>query len=156
PPLVDAFVDVARVVDALRQIRHADAMPRLGRSDEVVERDVQPRPRLPELLLHPIAVDERIEPLLDRLLVDVLRVLVVAHQEARLEPAEALVAGNDVGTHLLVGRPEVGPAVHVVDGSRQKVARHDDRYAAVASACTSLTGMLFAAASRAQSSNSGV
>ena len=60
-----------------------------------------------ELLLHPVAVGKRIPALLDRPLVDVLRVLVVAHQEA-FEAAEPLVARDDVGGDLLVGVPRCG------------------------------------------------
>jgi hypothetical protein len=37
PPFVHPFVDVAGVPDALCQMRHADAMPRLRGADEVVE-----------------------------------------------------------------------------------------------------------------------
>ena len=59
-----------------------------------------------------------------RLLEHVLRVLVVAHQEARVEAAEPLVAGDDVGADLLVGRAQVRPAVHVVDGGGEEEAAH--------------------------------
>jgi hypothetical protein len=45
--------------------------------------------------------------------------LVVAHDEQRLEAGEALVAGDDVGGNLLVGRAEVRLAVHVVDRRRE-------------------------------------
>ena len=81
--------------------------------------------------------------------------LVVPHQEARLEAAQPLVAGDDVGADLLVGRAQVRPAVDVVDGGGQKETAHG-RYAFIASAWTSFTGRLLAAASFAQSSNSGV
>src|SRR5262245_52586691 len=56
PALVDALVDVAGVVDAARDLGDADAVARLRRADEVVERDVEPLPRLAELLLHPVAI----------------------------------------------------------------------------------------------------
>ena len=134
---------------------HADLVARLRRADEIVERDVEVRPGLAELALHLVAVGQRIEPLVDRLLEHVLRVLVVPHQEARLEAAEPLVARDDVGADLLVRRAQVRAAVHVVDGGGQKETVHG-RYAFIASAWTSFTGRLCAAASFAQSSNSGV
>ena len=124
PPLVNAFVDVARVVEAPRQFGDAGMVTRFGGADEVVERHLEPLPGAAEFLLHPIAVRPRIESGLDRLLVDVLRVLVVAHQKARVEPAQPLVAGDDVGADLLVRRPEVRPAVDVIDGRGQKEALH--------------------------------
>src|SRR5262245_45943659 len=94
PALVDALVDVAGVVAALCQKAGTDVVPGLGRADEIVERHIEPLPRRAELLLHPIAVRDRIEALLDRLLVHVLRVLVVPHQEPRVEAGEPLIAGD--------------------------------------------------------------
>ena len=52
---------------------------------------------------------------------DVLRVFVVPHQEPRVVALQAVVARDDVGRDLLVGRAEVRPAVHVVDGGGEKV-----------------------------------
>src|SRR6185295_8188087 len=68
PAFVDALVDVTRVVNALRDVAGADLVPRLGGADEIVERDVETRPRRPEHLFHLIAVGQRIETLFDRLL----------------------------------------------------------------------------------------
>ncbi len=65
----------------LRHLLHGQPVARLGGADEVVERDVEAAPHRAELALHPVAVRERVQPLLARTLVDVLRVLVVAHQE---------------------------------------------------------------------------
>ena len=45
PALVDAFVDVAGVVDAARQLGDAGPVPRLRRADEVVERESTLSPR---------------------------------------------------------------------------------------------------------------
>src|SRR5207249_10514973 len=56
PPLVNAFVDVARVVDAPRQFGDAGMVTRFGGADEVVERHLEPLPGAAEFLLHPIAV----------------------------------------------------------------------------------------------------
>jgi hypothetical protein len=124
PALVNALVDVAGFVEPLRELGDAGPVPRLGGADEVVERDVEVPPGGGELLLHPIAVGERLEPELDRFLEHVLRVLVVPHQEQRLEAAEPLVASDDVGAHLLVRRPEVRLAVDVIDRRGQKIAAH--------------------------------
>ena len=123
PALVDALVDVAGLVAALGQLLHRGPVPRLRGADEVVEGNSQLRPSLAEHLLHVRAVLQRILARLPGLLVDVLRVLVVAHQEVRVHAARPLVAGDDVGRHLLVGLAEVGPAVHVVDG-RCEVEAH--------------------------------
>ncbi len=119
-----AFVDVAGSGHAADELLHAGPVPRLGRPDEIVERQVQPLPDLEELLRHTVAVRARILAVLARLLVDVLRVLVVAHHEMGLEPGEPLVARDDVGGDLLVRRPEVRTAVHVIDGGSQIKTRH--------------------------------
>src|SRR5439155_25927201 len=44
PTLVDALVDVARRVDALRDLGHAGSVPRLGGACEGVERDAEMPP----------------------------------------------------------------------------------------------------------------
>ena len=119
PAFVVSLVDVAPVVAGLRQLLDRRAMARLGRADEVVERDVELLPDRTKLLFHLVAVFERIHAPFERALVDVLRVLVVAHQEMRLAPRETLVAGDDVGGDLLVRRAEVRAAVDVVDGCRE-------------------------------------
>src|SRR5262245_25970484 len=158
--VVHPLVDIAELVDAARDLSDAGAVARLRCADEVVERNIKAFPRLAELLLHPVAVHERIEPFFDRLLEHVLRMFVIAHQKARVEAAQPLVAGDDVGTYLLVRRAEMRTAVDVIDGSCQIKAVHvrpsTAPYAATAMACTSRTGKLFAAASCTQSSNSGV
>src|SRR5690606_3071026 len=124
PALVDAFVDVARLAAPAHQLLDRGAMARLSRTDEVVERDVEALPCRPELLLHPVAVRHGLEAELARLLEDVLRVFVVTHDEPRLEAHETTVPGDDVGGNLLVGRPEVGATVDVVDGSGQVEPAH--------------------------------
>src|SRR5262249_19112732 len=155
PALVQAFVNIARVVDASGDFGDAGAVARLGGAAEIVERGVEPAAGPANHLLHAIAVRERIEPLLLRLLEHVLRVLVVPHQETGVEAAESFVARDDVGAHLLVRRPEVRLAVDVIDGRRQKEALHRSPYAVMAAACTSFTDTPLSAASLAQSSNSG-
>src|SRR2546430_13016387 len=94
---------------------HADLVAPFRRANEVVERHVEALPRPTELLLHPIAIRQRIEMLLGGFLEYVLGVLVVAHQEARLDAAEPLIAGNDVSRDFLVRRSEMRTAVDVVD-----------------------------------------
>src|SRR6478735_1759506 len=77
PALVDAFVNVAGVVNSLGQGRHAGLMPGLRGADEIVERQVEALPGSTELLFHLIAVRQRIQRFLGRLFEDVLRVFVV-------------------------------------------------------------------------------
>ena len=152
PAFVDAFVDVAA---RRRSACAISVTPALWRGSVVRMKSSNETSSCAhvraELLLHPIAVRERIEPLLDRAPEHVLRVLVVAHQETRLEAAQPLVAGDDVGADLLVRRAEVRPAVDVVDGGGQEEAAHDCTvesararmpYACTAMAWTSLTGRL--------------
>ena len=104
PAFVHALVDVARVPRPFEQCLHRAHVAALGRPDEVVEGNVQARPDGTELHLHPVAVCERVEVQLTRFAEDVLRVLVIAHHEADIEPRQPLVAGDDVGGDLLVGR----------------------------------------------------
>src|SRR5262249_49739759 len=63
PALVDALVDLSLVVEPASKLRDARTMARLRRPDEVVEGDVELPPGAPELLFHPVAVGDRIEPL---------------------------------------------------------------------------------------------
>ena len=115
PPFVESLVDVATLVTDLRELLHCRPMPRLRRPDEIIERDIQLFPNGPELLLHLIAVGERIHAALEGSPVDVLRVLVVAHQEMRLDSGESLVAGNDVRRDLFVRRTQMRTAIDVID-----------------------------------------
>src|SRR5258706_12983313 len=84
--------------------------------------------------------------------------LVVPHQKTDVEPAEPLIARDDIGSDLLVRGPKVRAAVDVVNRGGKVEAVHDfvcAPYDCTAIACTSLTDTFFAAASLAQSSNSG-
>src|SRR6187399_20425 len=151
-------------------------MPWLGRADEVVESDTQPAPDGPEFPVHVVAVRQRFQALFARAAKDVLRMLVVAHDEAHVEAGQPLVAGNDVGRDLFVRRAEMRPVVDVVDCSCEIEARHErvrrrtgnssfyrarpapwsrSNQARSASAWTSFTGRPVACAMRRQSSNSG-
>ena len=124
PPFVEPLVHVARFDEARHQRRDPGAVARLRRPDEVVERDVETAPDLPEHRLHFVAERQRLDAQLARLGVDVLRVLVVAHQKAGLDAAQPLVAGDHVGGDLLVGRAQMRAAVDVVDCRRQVKFRH--------------------------------
>ena len=157
PTFVDTLVDVAGFVDPLCKGRDARLVARLGRSDEIVERDVQTLPGPTEFLLHLIAIGERIEAFFRGFLEHVLRVFVVAHQKPRFEAAQSPVTRDHVGRDLLVGGAEVRPTVDVINRRRDVEAAHDlvVLYAEAASAWTSFTDRPFAAASLAQSSNSG-
>src|SRR5689334_22955074 len=136
-------------------------MPRLARANEIVERDVEPRPDRSKFLLHPVAILKRLEPALLGLAIHVLRVLVVAHDEADVEAAQPLVPGDEVGGNLFVRRAEMRPVVDVVDRGGEIETRHVDyrrprsNHARSASAWTVLTGLPVALATRTQSSNSG-
>src|SRR2546428_3208052 len=50
--------------------------------------------------------------------------LIVSHEEARVEAGEALVARYRVGRDLLVRGPDVRDVVHVIDRGRQVELRH--------------------------------
>src|SRR4030095_4168117 len=63
PALVETLVEIAVGGDLVRQRLPGDAMTRLRGADEVVERDVEPRPHVAEDRRHLIAVDQRIEAL---------------------------------------------------------------------------------------------
>ena len=123
PALVLPLVHVAAGTAGLDQSLDAGAVARLGRPDEVVEGHRQAGPHVAEDGLHPVAVRQRILTQLTRTLEDVLRVLVVAHDEPRLDASQPLVAGNHVSRHLLVRGAEMRPAVHVVDRGGQ-IERH--------------------------------
>ena len=126
PSLVHTLVNVAGVVDPLNHVRDGRLVPRLGRPDEVVVRQIERTPRPLEDLFHPIAVRERIQALLRRTLVDILRVLVVAHEKERVNASQTLIPSDDVGAHLLVGGPQMRTAVHVIDCGCDVEARHAD------------------------------
>src|SRR4029077_8964923 len=79
-----------------------------------------------EDLLHLVAVPQRPQPFLHGLAEDVLGVLVVAHQKARVGPREPLVARDDVGRDLLVGRTQMRTAIDVVDSRCDEEATHGD------------------------------
>ena len=119
PAFVMPLEDVAGGGHLLHELLHAGRVPRLGRPNEIVEGNVQTFPDVEELHGHAIAVRERILTELAGLPEDVLRVLVVAHQEMGLDPAEPLVTRDDVGGNLLVRRPEMRAAVHVINSRRQ-------------------------------------
>ena len=119
-----SFIDVSRGRDLLEQRLHPPDVPRLGRPDEVVVGDVEPLPDIPKDDLHPVAIVLGIEPLLARGLHDVRRMLIVSHEEARVEAGEALVARDRVGRDLLVRGPDVRDVVHVIDRGRQVELRH--------------------------------
>jgi hypothetical protein len=127
PALVHTLVDVANVEAGLSQPADRRTMARFGRANEVVERDVELFPDGAEFPLHHVAVRQWIEPLLHRFLVDVLRVLVIAHHEVRLETGETFVAGDDIRRDLFVRRAQMGTAVHVVDCRGEKEAHDSTR-----------------------------
>ena len=136
PALVVARVDVARRGARLHHSLHGRPVPRLGRPDEVVEGDRQARPHLAEHPLHVVAVRHRVLSEVARTTEHVLRVLVVAHEEPRIEAGQPLVTRDHVGCDLLVGRAEVRPAVDVVDGGREEESHLPDN--GIARRCGSL------------------
>jgi hypothetical protein len=124
-PLVGAFVHVAVVEARLNQLLDAREMPPAIRgADEVVVRDVERAPDLAKDLLHLVAIGERILPLLLGALEDVLRVLVVPHQEPRGVALQAVIPRDHVSGDLFVGGPQVRAAVHEVDGGGEEERGH--------------------------------
>ena len=156
PAFVHAFVDVAFGVDSRRELRDAGPVARLRRPDEVVEADVERLPRGAKLRLHLIAVRDGIHAPLDGGAIHVLRMLVVPHQEPLVGATSGAGLAQSRRRRSSSRRAEVRLAVDVVNRRRDVEAAHDFcPHAFIASACTSFTGRLFAAASFAQSSNSG-
>ena len=99
-------------------------MSRLGRTNEVVEGNVETLPHLEELCGHAIAIGLGLLAKLARLAKHVLRVLIVAHDEMGIDAAQPLVARDHIRGDLLVRRPEMRAAVHIINGGRQIEARH--------------------------------
>ena len=126
PALVRGRVEVARRVDAPDDLLDAHAVPRLGRADEVVVRDPELFPEVPERRRVAVGDDDRRDAFLLRDLLDVLAVLVGAGQEAHVLAREAEIAGERVRDDRRVEVPDVGPVVDVVDRGREVAARHEE------------------------------
>ena len=125
PALVEAFVDIPFCGDAADEFLHPGLVPRLGRPDEIVVRNVEQIPRRPEFGFHAIAVRQGIHALFSGFAEDVLGVLVVAHDEQRLDTAEPFVTGDRVGGDLFVGGPEMRATIHIIDRRREvEAGRH--------------------------------
>src|SRR5262249_10157886 len=110
-----SLVDVPRVPERAEQRLHTLDVPRLRGPDEVVVGDVEALPDSLERLGHLIAVDLGIQPLLAGGLLDVGRMLVVPHEEPRVEARQPLVARHGVRGDLLVRGAQVGQIVDVID-----------------------------------------
>ncbi len=126
PALVRGRVEVARRVDAPDDLLDAHAVPRLGRADEVVVRDPELSPEVPERRRVAVGHDDRRDAFLLRDLLDVLAVLVRAGQETHVLAREAEIAGERVRDDRGVEMPDVGPVVDVVDRGREVAARHEE------------------------------
>ncbi len=72
PAFIHTLVDVAPGVYAIGQFNDASLVTRLRRTNEIVEPDVELRPRVAKQDFHPIAVRDWIEALLHRSAVHVL------------------------------------------------------------------------------------
>ena len=121
---VEAQLDEAVVVDPLQELLHHLVVPRLGRPDEVVVRDVERPPRLDE------ALRRAVRPLLGRRVVGLGRlddlgpVLVRAGHEPHVVPEQPVPARQRVGVDRRVRRADVRRVVDVVDRRGQVVGRH--------------------------------
>jgi len=124
PAFVKAFVDVSGGSDTPHELLHGLLVTRLGGTNEVVVRHLEVIPDGPELVLHEIAVRERVKALLARATEHVLRMLVVAHDEQRVAARQPLIASDRVGRDFFVRGAEVGTAVHIVDRRRHVEPGH--------------------------------
>src|SRR5579883_3312402 len=129
PPLVTALVDVAVVEHLLDELAAAFVMAGLARLDEIVVADLQGAPDLLKLPGHVVAIGFRIDAQLGGALGDLDGVLVVAHEEEHVVALHAAIARLYVRAELFEGGADMRPAVGVIDGCGQKIARwfgHDE------------------------------
>ena len=126
PALVRGGIQVARRVDESDDLLDAHAVPRLGRADEIVVRDPELSPEVPERRRVAVGDDDRGDAFLLRDLLDVLAVLVGAGQETHVLAREAEIAGERVRDDRGVEMPDVGPVIDVVDRGREVAARHEE------------------------------
>src|SRR5664279_3725526 len=125
PALVPRRVEVARRVDAPDNLLDARPVARLGRADEVVVRDAELFPEVPECRRMAVRDDDRSDAFLFRDPLDVLPVLVRAGQEAHVLPLLAEVTRERVRDDRRVEVPDVRPVVDVIDGGREVAGRHE-------------------------------
>jgi len=112
------------VLNAAPQLLRSANMPRLGRADEVVVRDVQTTKKI--LVLRGDAVGEymRREPGLLGSALHLLAVLVGSGQEEHIVTRKPARAGDRVGDHRRVRVAQVRFRVDVVDRGRDVKTRH--------------------------------
>ena len=120
--LVDALVDVARVVDALEDLLHLRVVARVGGADEEVVRRVDERRHVLEPLRVLVGELARADAELLRGERDGLPVLVGAGEEEHVLATLAHVPCEHVGGDRRVRVAEVRLAVHVVDRGGYVVA----------------------------------
>ena len=111
-----AFVDEALVEKLLEELLDDLLVPRFGRTDIVVVRDIEVAQHALEDCGDLIDQDLRFDAALERRLLDLLAMFVEPGQEVDRASAHAHVAGDHVGEDFLVGMAEVRRAVGVVDG----------------------------------------
>ena len=111
-----AFVDEALVEKLLQELLDDLLMPRFGRADVVVVRDVQVSQHALEDRGDLIDEHLRLDAALQGRLLDLLAMLVESGDEVDWAAAHAHVPGDHVGEDFLVGMAEVRRAVGVVDG----------------------------------------
>ena len=102
-------------MDFLKHRLHRRLVFRIGRADELIVRDVQRRPHLPELPCHAVHELLRVNPGLCRRFRDLLPVFVRARQEIRLFAKKPPVAREYICGNRRVGVSNVRVAVDVVD-----------------------------------------
>src|SRR5713101_4849690 len=118
PTFVLPAIDVACLIQPLKQRGDYRLMARLGRPDEIVIRDVQKSPQLFELGGHPIAPLLRRHAVLPRHALDVHAVFIGARQKEDVVSRQTLEARGYVGGNRRIGVPDMRHVIHVVDRCR--------------------------------------
>ena len=117
--LVLAEVDVALVVELLRQPLHRADMALLRGADEVVVGDLEPLPDLLPAGHDPVGPRLRIEPGCGGRQGHLLAVLVGSGEKVDPLAAQAVVARQEICGNRGVSVPDMGNIVHVIDRSCQ-------------------------------------
>jgi hypothetical protein len=116
PSRVVCLIDLATVVEVLKDLLDDFFMPIFSRPDEVVVGDVEPLPEGLKPFDHLVAVSLRIDPPLLRSLFHFLAMFIRAGEKEGLIPFEPLESGEDIGCHGGIGMADMGNIINIVDG----------------------------------------
>jgi hypothetical protein len=125
--LVRVEFDVARVEARLKQFLDTGAVPRLGGADEIVVRDVETLPRLPEQGGDRVGEGLRRGARRIGCLLDFQTVFVGAGEEIHIVAEESVPSCESVTDDGGVGMAEVRTRIDVIDRCRQVVLAHSFR-----------------------------